>query len=47
MFREEFAYMQATWSDKLKSDPAYNVNLTLEFGDFSLANTDWKPLAYG
>lgn len=47
VFREEFAYMQATWSDKLKSDPAYNVNLTLEFGDFSLANTDWKPLAYG
>ena len=37
IFKKEYAYMQDTWKDKLKDDPAYNVNLTLEFENFSFA----------
>lgn len=36
LFLREFNYMKNTWGDKLKLDPAYNPNLTLEFEDFSL-----------
>ena len=38
IFRQEYAYMQDTWQGKLRDDPAYNVNLTAEFENFSLAN---------
>jgi O-antigen biosynthesis protein len=37
IFRQEYAYMQNTWKDKLRDDPAYNVNLSLEFENFSFA----------
>ena len=37
VFQREFRHMQATWGVKLHDDPAYNPNLTLEFGDFSLS----------
>jgi O-antigen biosynthesis protein len=37
-FRQEYAYMQDTWQGKLRDDPAYNVNLTTEFENFSFAN---------
>lgn len=40
LFLKEFGYMKTAWGDKLKSDPAYNPNLTLEFEDFSL-NTNF------
>lgn len=36
IFLWEFGYMKNTWGDKLKLDPAYNPNLTLEFENFSL-----------
>ena len=36
LFLKEFTYVKTAWGDKLKSDPAYNPNLTLEFEDFSL-----------
>ncbi|MEC5385589.1 glycosyltransferase family 2 protein [Uliginosibacterium sp. H3] len=39
-FAAEVAYMQSSWGDTLLLDPAYNPNLTLEHGDFSLA---WPP----
>ena len=38
IFQQEYAYMQNTWKDKLRDDPAYNVNLTLEFENFSFRN---------
>ena len=38
IFLQEYAYMQNTWEGKLRSDPAYNVNLTIEFENFSLGN---------
>ena len=37
IFLREAAYMKNTWGDKLKLDPAYNPNLTLEFENFSLS----------
>lgn len=37
LFLKEFDYMQKKWNDKLKNDPAYNNNLTLEFENFT-----WK-----
>jgi hypothetical protein len=40
LFVKEFTYVKTAWGDKLKSDPAYNPNLTLEFEDFSL-NTNF------
>ncbi len=36
-FAKEVDYMLKRWGDRLKHDPAYNPNLTLEFTDFSLA----------
>jgi hypothetical protein len=39
---KEVAYVEATWSAILRSDPAYNPNLTLVTEDFSLA---WPPRA--
>ncbi|MGR8997638.1 MAG: glycosyltransferase [Gammaproteobacteria bacterium] len=39
-FLKEMNYMQTAWGDILRSDPAYNPNLTLDFEDFSLA---WPP----
>jgi GT2 family glycosyltransferase len=36
VFKKEYGYMKDTWGNKLKRDPAYNRNLTLEFEDFSL-----------
>jgi glycosyltransferase involved in cell wall biosynthesis len=36
LFMREFNYMKHTWGDALKSDPAYNPNLTLECEDFTL-----------
>ena len=38
IFLQEYAYMQNTWEGKLRNDPAYNANLTIEFENFSLAN---------
>lgn len=37
LFLRELGYMKNTWGDKLKLDPAYNPNLTLEFENFSLS----------
>lgn len=37
VFQREFAHMRAVWGAKLQHDPAYNPNLTLDFGDFSFA----------
>lgn len=39
-FISEVDYMQRHWGDILMCDPAYNVNLTLDHSDFSLA---WPP----
>lgn len=39
-FSSEVIFMQTKWGDLLFKDPAYNPNLTLEHGDFSLA---WPP----
>lgn len=39
-FLKEVNYMETTWGGILKSDPAYNPNLTLDYGDFGLA---WPP----
>lgn len=39
-FAEEVAYMKDRWGPLLMNDPAYNPNLTLKHGDFSLA---WPP----
>lgn len=36
-FEKESSYMKARWPEYLASDPAYNLNLTLEREDFSLA----------
>ena len=36
IFIYEFDYMKKIWGNKLRSDPAYHPNLTLEFEDFSL-----------
>ncbi len=36
-FTKEVQYMKFTWSDKLREDPCYNPNLTLEDEGFSLA----------
>ena len=35
-FQQEVLWMQAKWGEKLKNDPYYNVNLTLDHEDFSL-----------
>jgi glycosyltransferase involved in cell wall biosynthesis len=39
-FQSEVHFMMERWGKKLYMDPAYNSNLTLERGDFSLA---WPP----
>ncbi len=39
-FAGEYAFMQWRWGGKLRNDPAYNPNLTLDREDFSLA---WPP----
>ena len=39
-FASEVNYMLARWGDVLRTDPAYNPNLTLVHEDFSLA---WPP----
>jgi len=39
-FSSEVIFMQTKWGNSLLKDPAYNPNLTLEYGDFSLA---WPP----
>lgn len=36
-FNAEIEYMRQKWGGKLLNDPAYNPNLTLSYGDFSLA----------
>lgn len=36
-FNAEVEYMKQKWGGKLLNDPAYNPNLTLSYGDFSLA----------
>lgn len=36
VFRCEFNYMEKQWGNKLRRDPAYHPNLTLEFENFSL-----------
>lgn len=36
-FRDEVSYMQQRWHGALRSDPAYNPNLTVVAEDFSLA----------
>ena len=43
-FAKEVQYMKQRWGDLLLNDPAYNPNLTLETGDFSLA---WPPRVEG
>ena len=35
-FQQEVLWMQAKWGEKLKNDPYYNVNLTLDHEDFSV-----------
>jgi hypothetical protein len=35
-FAKEVDYLQSTWSDVIRHDPAYNPNLTLEYEDFSI-----------
>ena len=37
IFKQEYGYMQNFWKDKLRDDPAYNKNLTLDFENFSFA----------
>lgn len=39
-FNREAGYMYKRWETQTKPDPAYNVNLTLNSEDFSLA---WPP----
>ncbi len=39
-FIKETQYMQQKWPTIIQNDPAYNVNLTLDRADFSLA---WPP----
>jgi len=39
-FTAEIEYMKSRWGDKLRNDPVYNSNLTLDHEDFSLA---WPP----
>jgi glycosyltransferase involved in cell wall biosynthesis len=39
-FQKEVLYMLKRWNGLLDKDPAYNVNLTLDYEDFSLA---WPP----
>jgi O-antigen biosynthesis protein len=36
-FKQEYTYMQNTWRNKLRDDPAYNVNLSLEFENCAFA----------
>ena len=43
-FANEVRFMLNRWGDTLRSDPAYNPNLTLEHEDFSLA---WPPRVEG
>lgn len=38
--QKEVAYMWTRWGEKLRCDPAYNPNLTLDSSDFGLA---WPP----
>jgi O-antigen biosynthesis protein len=38
--KSEITYMTSRWADALAHDPAYNPNLTVTSGDFSLA---WPP----
>lgn len=50
VFVQEFEYMKNKWNEMLKTDPAYNPNLTNEFEDFSLSNNsvrhDFSPVKY-
>ena len=39
-FNAEVCYIQNVWKDIIKNDPAYNVNLTLKFEDFTVLNND-------
>jgi glycosyltransferase involved in cell wall biosynthesis/TolA-binding protein len=39
-FGREIAFVEARWGDQLRTDPAYNPNLTLVHEDYSLA---WPP----
>ena len=39
-FLKEYDYMVKTWGDKLKNDPAYSPNLSLNSENFNLA---WPP----
>jgi len=43
-FRQEIAYMHARWKTHQRPDRAYNINLTLNHEDFSLA---WPPRTSG
>jgi O-antigen biosynthesis protein len=45
-FAREIRYMKQRWGLKLRNDPAYNPNLTLQYENFSLG---WPPrvLAFG
>jgi GT2 family glycosyltransferase len=36
-FESELLYLQQTWADVIKDDPAYNPNLTLRFENFSIS----------
>lgn len=42
-FGEEVAYMERRWAHVLRSDPAYNPNLSLEDSEFSLAFPPRSP----
>lgn len=35
LFSKEFEYMKSKWGDHLQADPAYNINLTMQFENFS------------
>jgi O-antigen biosynthesis protein len=39
-FNAEVCYIQNVWKDIIKNDPAYNVNLTLKFENFTVLNND-------
>jgi GT2 family glycosyltransferase len=39
-FGREIAFVEARWGEQLRTDPAYNPNLTLVHEDYSLA---WPP----
>jgi GT2 family glycosyltransferase len=46
-FIREVKFMQTKWGELLKTDPYYNPNLSLDTGNFSLANHEVKSPHHG